>query len=152
MRASLRLALGVGCLAAVVFASASAQSVYSWKDDKGVTHYSDSPPPKGAKSHTVPVSGAQPTVSRAPAAVTPAPVSTAKGAPAGDPVAAERRAAVCKQAQYNLDVLKKDYAVVSVDRDGDGKDDAVLTPEERTAQTAQMTAAVQSNCPPPGTP
>jgi len=151
MRASLRLALGVGCLAAAVFASAAAQSVYSWKDDKGVTHYSDSPPPKGAKPHTVPVSTAQPKVSRAPA-VAPAPASTAKGAAAEDPVAAERRAAVCKQAQYNLDVLKKDYAVVSVDRDGDGKDDAVLTPEERTAQTAQMTAAVQSNCPPPGAP
>ncbi|UHQ19987.1 DUF4124 domain-containing protein [Lysobacter sp. KIS68-7] len=151
MRASLRLALGVGCIAAAVFASASAQSVYSWKDDKGVTHYSDSPPPKGAKSREVPVSTAQPTVSRAPV-TTPTPASTAKGAAAEDPVAAERRAAVCKQAQYNLDVLKKDYAVVSVDRDGDGKDDAVLTPEERTAQTAQMTAAVQSNCPPPGAP
>ena len=55
MRASLRLALGAGCIAAVVFASVAAQSVYTWKDDKGVTHYSDSPPPKGAKSHTVAV-------------------------------------------------------------------------------------------------
>src|SRR5436190_22105855 len=28
-------------------APATAQAVYSWKDDKGVTHYSDAPPAKG---------------------------------------------------------------------------------------------------------
>ena len=39
----------VGACALVLCVPAFAQAVYTWKDDKGVTHYSDSPPPAGAK-------------------------------------------------------------------------------------------------------
>ena len=45
-----RICLGASiALAALSIAAvADAQQVYSWKDAKGVTHYSDSPPPAGA--------------------------------------------------------------------------------------------------------
>ena len=150
MRASLRLALGAGCIAAVVFASVAAQSVYSWKDDKGVTHYSDSPPPKGAKSHTVAVPPPPPPAAMAASAPAPATTVVRSGVPpVVDPAAAEaaakQRAAVCQRAQENLKVLQQD-AVVGVDKDGDGKNDSVLTPDERTKQAADMQAAVTSNC------
>ena len=49
MPVSLRLVLGAGCIVAAIAAPVCAQSVYSWKDAKGVTHYSDSPPPESAK-------------------------------------------------------------------------------------------------------
>ena len=40
------------CLAMVV-SPLAAQTVYQWKDAKGVTHYSDSPPPKGGTRREV---------------------------------------------------------------------------------------------------
>ena len=85
------------------------------------------------------------------AASAPAPATTVvrSGAPPVDPAAAEaaaeQRAAVCQRAQENLKVLQQD-AVVGVDKDGDGKNDSVLTPDERTKQAADMQAAVTSNC------
>ena len=40
-------------LAAVLCAGAAhAQSMYKWVDEKGVTHFSDTPPPDGAKNAT----------------------------------------------------------------------------------------------------
>lgn len=149
MPASFRLAIGAACLAALCLSPALAQQVYSWKDAKGVTHYSDAPPPKGtAKARTVPVAPAPPPVAR----VQPAPASTAAARPAvqaPDPALvqalAEQRAAQCKQAQENLKVLQAN-AMVAVDNDGDGKNDAVLDTKEREAQTATMQAAVQANC------
>ena len=39
-------------LAAFAAASVSAQSMYKWVDEKGVTHYSESPPPEDAKTKT----------------------------------------------------------------------------------------------------
>ena len=154
MTAPIRLALCAGCIAFAVAALASAQSVYSWKDAKGVTHYSDSPPPKGARTgevRNVPVPPAPPAPVVAkvspPAATT---IARAPVAAAVDPVAAkaaaDQRAAACKRAQENLTVLQQTNAAVGVDKDGDGKNDSVLTAEERTSQTANMQAAVQANC------
>src|SRR5688500_15925756 len=105
MPASLRIVLGAGCIVAAMVAPVSAQSVSSWKDAKGITHYSDSPPPDSAKKNvrTVDVPPAPP----APAASKPAPaaaatVARAPGPPVPDPAAekaaAEQRAAACKQA------------------------------------------------------
>ena len=128
---------------------ASAGDVYQWKDAKGVTHYSDAPPPKGtAKTRTVTVPPAPPPVAR----VQPAPASTAVARPAvqaPDPALvqalAQQRAVQCKQAQDNLKVLQAN-AMVAVDKDGDGKNDVVLDTKEREAQTATMQAAIQANC------
>ena len=155
MPASFRIALGAGCIVAVMAAAVSAQ-VYTWKDAKGVTHYSDSPPPASAnqKVRTVDVPPAPPAQARPTPAATPAPPGTVARAPAppvpdpaAEKAAAEQRAAACKQAQDNLAVLKTN-AAVAMDKDGDGKNDAVLNAEERTQQTAGMEAAVQANCAP----
>ena len=152
MPVSFRFALGVACLASLVFAPAFAQ-VYTWKDAKGVTHYSDSPPPKGsAKARTVTVPPAPPAQPRVVTAPEPAPASTAArpgAVQAPDPAAVQalalQRAAQCKQAQDNLAVLKAS-AAVAVDNDGDGKNDAVLDAEQHATQTQAMQDAVQANC------
>jgi hypothetical protein len=158
-RISPRLATGCiafGCIAAMALAPAFAQSVYTWKDAKGVTHYSDSPPPKGTKSREVqPLPTPAAPVATASAVRAPAPASTAAPAMAADVAAKidpaavaareKQRAESCKQAQANLDILKNSYGV-AVDNDGDGKNDAVLDPTQRQKETENMQLAVQANC------
>ena len=154
MPVSLRLVLGAGCIVAAIAAPVCAQSVYSWKDAKGVTHYSDSPPPESAKPGKVrtvevpPAPPATPTVAKPAADAT---VARAPTPPAPDPAAVqaatEQRAAACKQAQENLAVLNTNQSVLT-DKDGDGKNEAVLTAEERTQQTADMQSVVTANCAP----
>ena len=64
---------------------AFAQAVYTWKDDKGVTHYSDSPPPAGAKKKVV-KTAADPVASATP-------VADVKAANAADAAAKPDKAA-----------------------------------------------------------
>ncbi|KGQ20821.1 DUF4124 domain containing protein [Lysobacter dokdonensis DS-58] len=148
MQRSIRLLVGALALALAVCIPAFAQAVYTWKDDKGVTHYSDSPPPAGAKKKTV-KTAADPVPSS-----TPAPkvtVAAAQGGP--DPAAAaaaaeqqaKQRATACKQAQANLAVLNS-QAGVAVDRDGDGKSDAVLDANQRAQETQAMQTVAAANC------
>jgi hypothetical protein len=151
MPASTRLVLG--CIALVALAPAFAQTVYTWKDAKGVTHYSDAPPPKGTQSRQVQPQPAPPTptpVATTPAKTVPASPSTnAAIAAAIDPAAVaareKQRAESCKQAQENLAILKNSYGV-AVDNDGDGKNDAVLDTAQRQKETENMQLAVQANC------
>ena len=157
MTASLRCVLGAGCIVAAMVAPVSAQSVYTWKDAKGVTHYSDSPPPASEKKtvRTLDVPPPPPAAARPAPASTPvaAPTTVARAPappvpdPAAEKAAAEQRAAACKQAQDNLAVLQTN-AAVGMDKDGDGKNDAVLTAEERTQHTSNMQATIQVNCAP----
>jgi hypothetical protein len=58
---------------------------------------------------------------------------------------ADARAAACKQAQDNLAALQAN-APVGMDQDGDGKNDSVLTADERAKHTANMQATVAANC------
>ena len=152
MRASFRLALGAGCIALVALAPGFAQAVYQWKDAKGVTHYSDTPP-KDAKGsvRTVEVPPPPP-VPPSVANTRPAPAATvarAAAAPAVDPVVAQReaaaRAAQCKQAQDNLAILQAN-AAIAVDEDGDGKSDKVLDQAQRDAQVSSMQSQIKSAC------
>jgi hypothetical protein len=145
MAASLRIVLGG--LALVILVPAFAQTVYTWKDAKGVTHYSDAPPPAGATKREVHTTAGTP----APTVVKTAPkaASTAAAVPVVDPavVAAQekQRAQACKQAQANLAILKGSFGV-AVDKDGDGKNDMVLDAKQREQETQNMQASVDANC------
>ncbi len=153
MNRSIRLL--VGACALVMLAPAVAQEVYTWKDAKGVTHYSDSPPPAGAKKKNVRIA-ADPVPSAAPAAVVkPADAADAAAKPdTADQQAAEQAAAAqrakqreqsCKQAQANIAVLNS-QAGVSIDRDGDGKPDAVLDDKQRQQEVQAMQSVAAANC------
>ena len=149
----------VGACALVMFAPAFAQAVYTWKDDKGVTHYSDAPPPAGAKKKNVrtsadPVPSAKPVaeVKAADAAdVAAKPDNAAEQAAkqtqaqAAAEQQAKQREQACKQAQANLAVLNS-QAGVTVDRDGDGKADAVLDTKQRAQEVEAMQAVASANC------
>lgn len=130
------------CTAVALLLAASplqAQTVYTWKDAKGVTHYSDAPPPKGKYSdrriEAAPPTPATPVVD---ATVPAAEVATRKPPMADD--------AVCAQARLNLARLQGD-APVGPDADGDGKPDSTLSAEDRVKQREIAQAAITAKCP-----
>ena len=107
---------------------AFAAKVYQWKDEKGVTHYSDAPPPgqdvKGR--NLVNKDGAAPQASQ----------------PVAKPVAAN---ANCTNARSNLSVLQGG-GQVGVDEDKDGKPDRSLNDSERANRTALAEAQIKTYC------
>ncbi|HYQ25529.1 DUF4124 domain-containing protein [Stenotrophomonas sp.] len=119
----------LGCLLLLASANALAGPVYKWKDAKGVTQYSETPP-AGAKYETR---------------------AQARGGQASAPEAAEAKPVPeqCSTARANAALLGGSAPVMQ-DTDGDGKADTALTPEQRTAQTALAEAAIKAYCPPEG--
>lgn len=123
--------LAAGLLATGLFAAlqatAVAGEVYQWKDAKGVTQYSSTPPPKGVyKTRAINHAGA------ANAAVN----TSAKSAENPQ----------CAQARSNVTALQGKGAVLE-DSDGDGKGDKTLTDSERASQLALAQAMLSaSNC------
>ena len=110
------------CLA--VATPAFAAKVYQWKDAKGVTHYSDSPPPDQViKGRNVADKGGQ------------APAQPVK------PVVS----ANCTNARSNLAVLQGG-GPVGVDEDKDGKPDRNLNDNERANRTALAEAQIKTYC------
>lgn len=102
-----------------------AQTIYQWKDGKGVTHYSDAPPPKGATRREIRGTG------RVIAAA-------AKGSEADN--------ANCAQARLNLTQLQSN-AEVGLDKDRDGKIDAPMSAEDRARQVLLVREAIKIHCP-----
>ena len=116
----LRPWLGVALL--TVLLPATAGELYQWKDAKGVTHYSDAPPPgrSGYQTRTI-------RDSRVPVAAKPA------------------ESAQCMTARMNLEHLRGNQPV-GFDANGDGKPDSTLTAEERTEQTRKAEETLQRAC------
>ena len=127
MEFAMRALSCLGCLLLLASANAVAGPVYKWKDAKGVTQYSETPP-AGAKYET----RAQARDSQAPA-----------------PAAAEAKPVPeqCSTARANASLLAGSGPVMQ-DTDGDGKADTALTPEQRTAQAGLAEAAIKAYCPP----
>ena len=100
--------LALACLLACIAFAAQAQSngVYKWKDAKGVTHYSDSPPPAGRYGNVK---------ADASARVAPPPKPDAR----------------CTDARANVERIKNSPGQVGPDADGDGKPDRVLDETQR---------------------
>lgn len=121
-----RLAMGMAFCLAAIATTAMAQEVYQWKDAKGVTQYTSTPPPKGAY-----------TVRAFDSNVPPPPAQTAKAAPAENQD--------CVTARKNLELLKSDKAV-RMDSDGDGKPDKSLSDTDRASQTELAQATLKANC------
>lgn len=112
-------------------APAFAQKVYQWKDAKGVTHYSDSPPPSQQfQDRRIDNRGE------------PVPQDVAAGKSVESPQ--------CISARLNLSLLAGKSALQQ-DTDGDGKPDKVLGEEDRANQRNLADAAVKAYCPPAAT-
>ncbi|MEN5275046.1 DUF4124 domain-containing protein [Stenotrophomonas lactitubi] len=119
----------LGYLLLLASTTALAGPVYKWKDAKGVTQYSETPP-AGAKYET-----------RAQART---PATDAAPEPSAAPVPEQ-----CSTARANVALLEGSGQVMH-DTDGDGKADTALTPEQRSAQKGLAEAAIKAYCPPAG--
>jgi hypothetical protein len=118
-------------LAAAGLGAAHAQQpaaeVYQWQDANGVTHFSQTPPAKGAYQQR---------------AIT----NTGSAAPVAQATtAAAAESSQCTTARGNIEALQGDTAVQQ-DTDGDGTPDKVLDPAERAAQLEFAQAAVKAFC------
>lgn len=117
---------------------AAADEVYSWKDARGVTHYSQTPPPPGTRFEVRRMAGGP---------ATTAAVSTAAPASASAPAAAGTTASgdttQCELARSNVTALKGDGAVQQVGADGKPRE---LAGNERADQLALSEAAVRAYC------
>lgn len=113
--------LAIGLLLAL---PVSAQKVYQWKDAKGVTHYTDMPPP--SQSHTTREIGRK---SATPVAAAPRPVVSAN----------------CTNARSNLKLLQGSTAV-GIDSDKDGKPDREFTAAERASRLKLAEVEIETYC------
>jgi hypothetical protein len=108
--------------------SVAAGDLYQWKDAKGVTHYADAPPPKGAfKARNVAVGDGQ----VPPAAAVPT---------AAPPVGSE-----CALARTNLERLQAGGAI-GLDADRDGKPDAVMSAADQATQKELAERQIHAFC------
>jgi hypothetical protein len=115
-------------LLAVACAPVLAGTIYQWKDAKGVTHYSDSPPPnQRVKDRRIDSRGE------------PLADATAVGKSVENPQ--------CTTARLNLQILAGNTGVQQ-DTDGDGKPDKVLNDGDRANQRGLAEAAVKAYCTP----
>lgn len=135
MRLRPALATALAALAVAAAAPASAQ-IYKWKDAKGVTNYSESPPAKGAYSvQESPRSAPTPAASATPAATGNA-TTTAGTSP--DPR--------CDTARRNL-VALQGKGGVTLDSNNDGKPDRTLSDAERASELEVTRSTLKAyNC------
>lgn len=138
-----RIVIGLALAGLASLAPAHAQQqaseVYQWKDASGTTHYSQTPPPKGAfQARKITHTG-----SAAPAATTASASATASATAA----ASRESSKECVQARANVTALQG-KGPVSQDTDGDGKADAALDESQRAGQLNLAQAAVQAYCTP----
>ncbi|MBK0011837.1 DUF4124 domain-containing protein [Isoptericola jiangsuensis] len=119
----------LGCLLLLASANAVAGPVYKWKDAKGVTQYSETPPAGGKYETREQARGGQ--------------------APAAEASEAKPVPEQCSTARANVALLDGNGEVMQ-DTDGDGKADTALTPEQRSAQKGLAEAAIKAYCPPAG--
>ena len=113
-----KFALLLGMFCALGGTAAWAGEIYQWKDARGVTHYSDAPPPKGTFRARKLSTGA----------VAP-PTAAATGTPAAPRPATDQ----CAVARENLTRLRGS-ALVGLDANGDGVPDATMTDAQRAEQ------------------
>ena len=113
-----KFALLLGMFCAPGGTAAWAGEIYQWKDARGVTHYSDAPPPKGTFRARKLSTGA----------VAP-PTAATTGTPAAPHPASDQ----CAVARGNLTRLRGS-ALVGLDANGDGVPDATMTDAQRAEQ------------------
>jgi hypothetical protein len=134
---AMRLHTTTALLALLLSGAALAQSdgLYQWKDGKGVTHYSDAPPPKGQyKSRNVHVREG------VAAAATDGPAKAITSADAN-----------CTLAQANLKRLQAG-GNIGPDANGDGKPDSSFTAQQMAEQTQLAQKNIRAYCTPQATP
>ena len=139
---------------AVMFAAASpAHAIYKWVDEKGVTHFSEDPPPDGRKSQKIEPKVTPPSSDARPADWKQREQDQRRQRLEQDQKndyqkaksqhnAAERKNR-CTYAQRELHVLDKQIPVYSINEKGEK---VYLEDKDRPAQIAQWKRAIADYC------
>jgi hypothetical protein len=127
-------------------------AVYKWVDEQGNIQYRDTPPPAGANYQII----QRPPTGQAPETAISEQRKKAEEAdkvrqtphqPQPEAIGAEdleaRRAAVCKQAQTNLEILAKSPHPIRTEAEGK---QSILTEEQRQEEMAKNQKYVQEYC------
>jgi hypothetical protein len=140
-------ALMTGLVVACTCLSASAGDVYQWKDAKGITHYSNTPPANGTYKTRVVHADDTPAPAPAPANTTAAASATPAPAPAAAPAAEAKPGEDpgCAIARKDVELLQA-QAPVLMDSDGDGKPDKILSDEDRAKHLQVAQSALKGRC------
>jgi hypothetical protein len=113
----------------LVSAAAGATDLYKWKDAKGVTHYTETPPPSGQRYEARRIDARSGTAAiAAPDTTTP-------------------ESADCLTARRNLELLSG-KGEVTMGAGADGKPGTPLDPDARAAQRNLAEAAAKAYCKP----
>lgn len=139
--ASLSVACALALLAPV---PAAAQTVYKWKDARGVTHYSERPPASGSYTEQAAARDPVPPPAAAPQATAPTPPGATPAAPAAVPPAEPDTR--CINARSQLARLRA-QGPVQADTDSDGTPDRALSDQERNGQVELALSTLKAyNC------
>lgn len=128
------------CLLCVLSSSAFATKVYTWKDDKGVTHYGERPPINGdarmVKTRAGYTTDTESTSSAASSSAAPLQLASQELARQVDK---ER----CEAARYNLQLLSQGSRIRVPDESGQVR---FLGDDERNQKVADMEKIIRDSC------
>jgi hypothetical protein len=132
---------------------AGAQSIYKWVDERGVTHFSENPPPDGkaaTKVEVKPTTGPEKprdenwkerelqfrkrNIEQS---------AAQKAEDERNARAGQQREARCRAAQRSLDTLKNSHRIYHLDEKGER---VYMEDSQRTAEIDKWTREAQDNC------
>lgn len=133
-----RVILG-GCLLVALCQSAFAAKVYTWTDEKGVTHYGEHPP-QGATAKKINAR----TGHSEPVPIAPSETSGTDQADAQQPQQQQLKDPEhCEIARKNLETLDSNAPIKVPGENGNLR---LITTQERTAKYTEMRRIVAENC------
>jgi len=134
-----------------------AQPFYKWVDEKGATHYTQTPPPqkavkKVAVTTLVPADSttaiknleAQKSKNLEAVAADEKTVENNKVKAAADAARREKNSAACQQIKSNLALLQSGQRIRTMDVNGER---SYLTEDQKAAQIRQQTTQIKNDCP-----
>jgi hypothetical protein len=128
---------------------AAGQAMYKWVDERGVTHFSDDPPPDGKGATKMEVKPAAPEGARSDdwreRELESRRRKAAQDMAEGDQRRKDeaQRAQRCRRAQEGLDTVKNSRRVYTLDDKGER---VYMGDSERPAAIARWSAEVEANC------
>ena len=144
--AIIKVALLLG-LATAAVTSTQAQQFYKWKDEKGATHYTQTPPPaRNSQVLSIKARAATATPSTATAVntATTTPTSTSKLADKPvTPTAPKLSAQACKDLKSNLDLLQSGRRLYENDTGGER---SYLTEAQKAVQIQASMQNIAQGC------
>ena len=139
---------------ACVFAALPAAAIYKWVDEKGVTHFSETPPPDGRKASKVEPKVTPPSGPRAPAVdwkqrdqdarkkrIEREQTDEASRAKAHNDAA--ERANRCNRARRDLQILNMERPVYSKNERGER---VYVEDKDRETEKAEARRQIEANC------